>query len=351
MSFRRSPPLKPIHFSHGKSPSQSYTRYGSRSLYFFLACIILYLWHTSSLHVLPRSPPQHAPSLIYRNVDWTRYAYVLYATNSAYLCNAVMVFSSLSELGSRADRVLLYPEEWDLEVESSTDRDSQLLVKARDVYGVKLVPVDDTVGIQWLAWSLTQYDRVVQIKSGVTVLKHMDGLFLAPRAAVAAARAYWRLPDKRELASSFLLLEPSDLEYEQLIAAARPLAGQKDRGDAEILNRFYGDSAMVLPHREYGLLTEELRDDDHTIYLGNRLETWDPQRVIGEASLVYFSDEPLPKPWIMWPHKLIGDVMPQCKLGDLGNDDCRNKKIWTHLYDDFRKRRKVCVPPFDVNLD
>ena len=246
--------------------------------------------------------------------------------------------------------MLLYPEEWDLEVESSTDRDSQLLVKARDAYGVKLVPVDDTVRIQWMAWSLTQYDRVVQLKSGVTVLKHMDGLFLAPRAAVASVRAYWKLPEKRELASSFLLLEPSDLDYEQLIVAARPMAGQKDRGDAEILNRFYGDSAMVLPHREYGLLTEEFRDDDHAIYLGNRFETWDPRRVMSEASLVYFSDEPLPKPWIMWPHALIGDVMPQCKLGDLGNDDCRNKKIWTDLYDDFRKRRKVCISPYHVNL-
>lgn len=300
--------------------------------------------------MIPHHSPIHSPSLIYKNVDWSRYAYSQYATNSAYLCNAVMIFESLSRLGSKADRILLYPQEWDLDIASGSDRDSQLLVKARDIYGVKLTPVeipkaDDNAWngsfIKFMTWGQTQYDRVLHLDSDATMLKHMDELFLAPKAPVAMVRAYWQLPAVRELTSLLILLEPSELDYQQLMVATRPDVRQKDDYDMEILNRFYGDSAMVLPHREYGLLSGEFRSDDHTNYLGSSLEAWDPDRVMGEASLVHFSDWPLPKPWIMWPHKLIGEIMPRCKVGDLGNDDCRNKKIWMELYDDFRRRRKV----------
>ncbi len=261
-----------------------------------------------------------------------------------------MIFESLSRLGSKADRILLYPQDWDLDIASSSDRDSQLLVKARDEYDVKLTPVEipksDDAGwngsfTKFMTWGQTQYDRVLHLDADATMLKHMDELFLAPRAPVAMLRAYWKLPAAKELTTLFILLEPSELDYQQLMVAARPDVRRKDEYDMEILNRFYGDSAMLLSHREYGLLSGEFRTDDHRNYLGSSLATWDPERVIREASLVHFSDWPLPKPWIMWPHNLIGEIMPKCKIGDLGNDDCRNKKIWMELYDDFRRRRKV----------
>ena len=53
-----------------------------------------------------------------------------------------MVFEALQRLGSRADRILFYPENWDTEIADRNDRDSQLLVLARDKYGVQLVPID-----------------------------------------------------------------------------------------------------------------------------------------------------------------------------------------------------------------
>lgn len=56
-----------------------------------------------------------------------------------------MIFEALHRLGSKADRILLYPEQWDTLVESQSDRDSQLLVKARDWYNVRLVPVDISI--------------------------------------------------------------------------------------------------------------------------------------------------------------------------------------------------------------
>ena len=263
-----------------------------------------------------------------------------------------MVFEALQRLGSKVDRILFYPQEWDLDIASTSDRDSQLLVKARDWYNVKLLPVEidkpdfDAWNVsftKFMAWDQTQYDRILHLDSDVTVLKNLDELFMLPKAPVAMLRAYWKLPEERKLTSLFILLEPSEDEFQQLMVAARPGSRAKNEYDMEILNRFYGDSAMVLPHRQYGLLSGEFRTADHRNYLGNALETWDPDRVMKEASLVHFSDWPLPKPWIMWPHQLIGEVMPRCKLGTFGNDDCRDKKIWMDLYDDFRKRRKVCI--------
>lgn len=258
-----------------------------------------------------------------------------------------MVFEALSRLGSKADRILFYPEEWDTEISDTRDRDSQLLVKARDWYNVNLVPVqmqllnDDTWNssfTKFLAWGQTRYERIIHLDSDVTVLQHLDELFLLPRAPVAMIRAYWALPEIRALTSLFILLEPSEVEFQRLMEGKRR-AGEYDM---EILNQIYGDNAMVLPHRKYGLLSGEFRAEIHTNYLGNSHDTWDPEQVLKEASLVHFSDWPLPKPWIMWPHNLIGDMTPRCKKGVEGQEwDCRDKRVWLGLYDDFRRRRKV----------
>ena len=224
------------------------------------------------------------------------------------------------------------------------------MVKARREYNVQLMPVeipkedDDAWNgsfTKFRAWGQTQYDRVLHLDSDVSVLKHLDELFLLPRAKVAMLRAYWKLPEEKKLTSLFVLLEPDEGEYQQLMTAARPDVRRKGEYDMEILNRRYGDSAMVLPHREFGLISGEFRIEDHENFLGDTEEIWDPERVMREASSVHFSDWPLPKPWIMWPHKLIGEVMPRCKIGEDGSNDCRDKKVWTGLYDDFRKRRKV----------
>ena len=90
----------------------------------------------------PIFKPKHQPSLQYKNVNWKLYAYSQYATDSDHLCNAVMIFEALHRYGSRAERVLMYPQSMDTMVSDVRDRDSQLLVKARDMYDVKLIPID-----------------------------------------------------------------------------------------------------------------------------------------------------------------------------------------------------------------
>ena len=322
--------------------------------YIVLALIVIYLWILPAhLRFLPgHEQPKH-PSLRFSSIEWSRYAYAQYATTSAHLCNSVMLFEALSRFGSKPDRLLFYPETWDTEIASSRDRDSQLLVKARDQYKVELIPVDipphhpgendgtyNASFAKFLPWGETQYDRILQLDSDMTMLRHVDEVFLLPRAPVAMLRAYWKLPKTRALTSLFLLLEPSLVEMKRLMAAV----DEKGSGDydMEILNRLYGDSALILPHREYGLLSGEFRSEQHENYLGNGYETWDADKVIAEASLVHFSDWPLPKPWVMWPHNLIGEIVPKCRQDETG-EDCKDKHVWLGLYDDFRARRKVSL--------
>ncbi|GMF71617.1 alphaN-acetylglucosamine transferase [Aspergillus flavus] len=314
-----------------------------------------------------RPQPQALPHINYDLVDWSRYAYSQYATSSAYLCNAVMVFEALQRLGSRAQRVLFFPEDWDVSVESERDRDSQLLAMARDKYNVMLIPITlETIkpgagsGESWdksisklLAFGESEYDRIVHLDSDANVLQNMDELFFLPPTKVAMPRAYWGLPDTKQLSSLLIVIEPSYKEYNALMEAALPaMYGQKavntsstQRYDMELLNERYADSATVLPHRQYGLVSGEFRAEDHRNFLGNNYEVWDPDKVLAEAKLVHFSDWPLPKPWVLWPQNLLAEMLPKCKHnpGTPQESGCRDREVWKSIYHDFRRRRKVCA--------
>jgi hypothetical protein len=118
-------------------PGISAFRWNRRYLY-FLAGFVVLCWVLYPSRSPSRSP---SPKEGDATVIWSNYAYSLYATDSATLCHAVLLAESLARLGSKADRVLFYPDYWDTTVENSKDRDSQLLVLARDTYKVKLHPI------------------------------------------------------------------------------------------------------------------------------------------------------------------------------------------------------------------
>lgn len=90
----------------------------------------------------PYCPTPEIPATVDGSVDWSRFAYTQYVTNIAYLCNSVMIFETLHRLGSRADRVMMYPEDMMDPAETKPEsEEAKLLVKSRDQYKVKLVPV------------------------------------------------------------------------------------------------------------------------------------------------------------------------------------------------------------------
>lgn len=283
-----------------------------------------------------------------------------------------MVFEALDRLGSKADRVLLYPEQWDLEDESPQDRNSQLLIRAQRLYKVKLKPVTvispdgkaepgtlnapstwDTSITKLRAFELYEYNRVLHLDSDITLLKNLDELFLLPATPIAMPRAYWAEgpASERPLTSLLMLIEPNPLELRNFIDILmswklQPGFQSGRNYDMDLLNHRFGASAMVLPHRKYALLSAEFRNKDHSAYLGtingprarHSKYDWNPDKIINEASLVHFSDWPLPKPWIMWPHEGLAEMQPDCDGDKSGS--CAERDIWKGLYTNFRKKRK-----------
>ncbi|KAH8724629.1 glucose N-acetyltransferase 1 [Phaeosphaeriaceae sp. PMI808] len=336
-------------FVNGIKP-QAFT-WNRRYLYFFTGFVFICWLLYPSRSITPAED----------EVNWLSYAYSLYATDSATLCHAVMLAEALDRLGSKADRVLFYPEYWDTVVSDSRDRDSQLLVLARDEYKVKLHPtrlltVGGRTKDQWtgtwdksvtkfMAFSLAYYDRVIALDSDVTLLQSLDELFLLPQTAMAMPRAYWTDSKPWPLTSMLMVLKPDPKELLQfknrMEKGGNNMLVDAHRFDMELINERFEYSALVLPHRPYALLTGEFRRRDHAAYLGNPEEKWDAEKAFKEAKLVHFSDWPLPKPWIMWPFEGLQEMQPDC--GGSLEGSCAERQIWKHLYDDFRhRRREIC---------
>ncbi|KAI2625244.1 glycosyltransferase family 8 protein [Xylaria nigripes] len=297
-------------------------------------------------------PPAIAPYFDDGSVDWSQYAYTQYVTNKDYLCNSVMIFETLHRLKAKADRVMMYPENMMSPTETSpTSHEAKLLAKARDQYGVKLVPIsvqrrtggDATWAESFtklLAFNQTQYRRVLNVDSDATILQSMDELFLMPPCPVAMPRAYWLFPDNKILSSQVMLVQPSDTEFDRIMKQVT--SASRNDYDMEIVNQLYGDSAMIIPHRPYDLVTGEFRGDSHEKYLGTDREVFDPVNIYNEAKYLHFSDWPMPKPWIEASASVRENLQPKCVISN-GREDCTARDLWLGFYNDFAQRRlAVC---------
>ncbi|KAF4990191.1 hypothetical protein FGRMN_8612 [Fusarium graminum] len=287
-------------------------------------------------------------------VDWAKFAYIQYVTNEDYLCNSVMAFETLDRLRSRADRVMMYPGEMLApDAEESDTIAGQLLIKARDEYNVKLQPIEiqrrEGDDLTWaesftklLVFNQTQYDRVLYLDSDGMVLQPMDELFKLPPCPVAMPRAYWLYQDEhpsKVLSSQLMVVQPSKVEFERILEKMETI--DKNDYDMEIVNELYLDSALVLPHRQYNMLSAEYRRENHSDYLGSDREEWDPIAAYNEAKFVHFSDWPVPKPWIQ-DLELRQEYEPQCHMVK-DELSCTEREIWNKLYTDFAvTRKRVC---------
>lgn len=165
----------------------------SKRVRIVLACVVVFLVGSFTIRLLSPTSLQFpggtvgdadaftAPSEAHDpTVDYSQFAYVQYVTNPQYLCNSLMIFESLKRLGSKAERLMMHPNDWSIDF-SSTTSESRLLRKARDEYDAKLVPIevqrrsgDATWGDSFtklLAFNQTQYKRVLSLDSDATVLK------------------------------------------------------------------------------------------------------------------------------------------------------------------------------------
>ena len=169
------------------------------------------------------------------------------------------------------------------------------LIREKELVGVLISKIATWAGsyTKLLAFNQTDYQRVLHLDSDSTVLQCMDELFLLQPAFVAMPRAYWLGFEKRILSSQLLLLQPSQYEFDRVMKATEE-AGD-DIYDMDILTGLYKDSALILPHRPYNLLTAELRGTEHEKYMGDTRQNWDPDMIMRETKHLHFSDWPLPK--------------------------------------------------------
>lgn len=132
----------------------------------------------------PQDAGDHFPATGDGGVRWSDFAYVQYVTNGNYLCNSLMILEALHRSATKADRIMMYPEEWKVPEGSveGASTEGKLLVQARDLYGAKLVPIqvqsfakgDATWKDSYtklLAFNQTQYKRVLSLDSDATVRK------------------------------------------------------------------------------------------------------------------------------------------------------------------------------------
>jgi len=172
-----------------------------------LLLVVLSLSHFVTLPPNGLAPLQHtadssSATTSDNGVRWSDFAYVQYVTNANYLCNSLMILDALYRSGAKADRIMMYPEEWHV-AEGNTANvatESKLLAKARDVYQAKLVPIQvqsfEKGDATWkdsytklLAFNQTQYKRVMSLDSDAivrevsvypdlsTALSHTEQLF------------------------------------------------------------------------------------------------------------------------------------------------------------------------------
>ncbi|OJZ91381.1 glycosyltransferase family 8 protein [Aspergillus luchuensis CBS 106.47] len=315
-----------------------------------LAMLAISLRHLSASISLQESQLDHLPE---KQINWSRFAYTQYATDRSYLCNSVMIFEALHRLGSKADLVLMYPSHF-LVSEEDDSPEARLLRFARDKYAVKLKPMEVIYkgggGETWsrsytklLTFNQTEYDRVIHLDSDATLLQTMDELFLLPSAPVAMPLAYWFHQEDKVFTSALMLIEPSTAEFSRLTNEI--WEGVSGGYDMDIVNRLYGDTALIIPHRPYMLLTGEFRSKDHEAYLGNADETWDADRVLEAAKYLHFSDWPVPKPWITATQHVLEETQPPCEvqLATGQQDDCHARQLWLGMYEEFRSRRQnIC---------
>ncbi|KAF7556556.1 hypothetical protein G7Z17_g1367 [Cylindrodendrum hubeiense] len=285
------------------------------------------------------------------SASWTteqlqpRFAYVQYATDLDYLCNAAINFARLKRFGVTYNKVLIFPEDW------STGQATAIRnfhsanpdVELRPFAVLSTSKGDATWRnslTKFHAFALTDYTRVLAFDSDSLVLQNMDHYFLAPMAAVAVPRAYWLNSDDTEvgkqlLGSHIMLIEPNQERYKQIIDEA--LASGDF--DMEIINRMFGKSAMILPHRRLALLSGELRATNHSKYLAPDVgEEWNAMGEISRAYLVHFSDWPLPKPWKRRTKKQWEAALPICPDDDVETADrprCADRFMWSGLYEDY----------------
>lgn len=337
-------------------------KFFSKRLYpvivFLTSAVILLFYYIHHMHIPGEivSPPQYAANINDPEINWNRVAHVQYVVSPEDLCKAVMLFSQLKEVSSLASRVLVYPSDWRVDANVKGDGKSngahiaRVLRYAAEEFSVVLRPTDtlreDSSRAIWrqpyskfLAYNLTQYDRVIVLGADNTILNSMDELFFLSPTPLAMPYVYWSKPAGWRLSIQIMVIQPSSTDFseiEKTIKNANP-----DETDIDVVYKLYNDTLVRLPQRPYHILSEEfrLKAMEHSRYLGTSKEKWNSAEILRETKLVHFFDPPILEPWIA-SSATLQKYTPRCIATTYRRFNCGDRDAWVRFYNDYENRRK-----------
>ncbi|KAI4170264.1 MAG: hypothetical protein LQ348_007137 [Seirophora lacunosa] len=266
---------------------------------------------------------------------WAKVAYVQLVREHLHVCNALMLFAVLEEHESMAQRVIMYPKEWDQKVDGQSpvdphiDTSKRLLREAATRYRVMLQPVEPMlklVGGESIfplvgLLSLSAYNRLVYLPPSGLVLdtSGLDHLFTLPMETNMLGISAGSEDESNT--PSVVLLSPSKEAFQTSLESLPSKGYDEDRflSKISLLADLPEDQVHVVAK------TSSLRHQD---------DAFDAADFSDTTSYVHISDAGMLGPEYDSSREAIASARPR-KL--------QPKKAWHDMYEKYRQSRMdVC---------
>ncbi|KAL9101228.1 MAG: hypothetical protein Q9163_003484 [Psora crenata] len=279
---------------------------------------------------------------------WAKVAYVQLLRTHMHVCNAVMAFAALETQASMAQRIIIYPKEWDRERGEDDRRvanSRRLLREAASRYKVMLVPIDPIPPISLQEGqqeqifsdeekypftnllSLINFHRIIYLQPSGLILDAslLDLLFTLPSEDKPMLGFTSPLQSSADR-PAILLIEPSNSLYRNT-AAALPDGAYPDLDFISLVSTTPVPSFYSAEGEPRSLLAE-------TSSLHNRNAQFNATLFLQTTGYIHFQD--------------VGTKGPEF---DMSRDDfmraapgtIEGRSAWEGVYDRYRERRReVC---------
>lgn len=177
------------------------------------------------------------------------YAYVFYATRAEYACSVLINIDRLKNIFHTTHRIIVL-----IKPTISSEYISRFTAQNATVIPHEPPPLHDKdslyytdVLLKLVGFRLHQYipflKRVLILDSDQMILQSLDHVFSLPAADLAAPRAYGH--GTFGFTSAFLLVSLSDRLWDRIDRALQTISD--NTFDMDLLNRMFGETAMLLP--------------------------------------------------------------------------------------------------------
>ncbi|KAL8810946.1 MAG: hypothetical protein Q9223_001963 [Gallowayella weberi] len=266
---------------------------------------------------------------------WAKVAYVQLVREHLHVCNALMLFAVLEEQESLAQRVIVYPKEWDVKPSDQKVLDPQvetswrLLRNAAKRYRVMLQPVEPMLKTEAASTfplagllSLTAYNRVIYLPPSGLVLdtSGLDHLFTLPMESDVLGISAGS--EDEAILPPVVLLKPSKEAFQTALELLTP---SKTYDEDDFLSR--------IP-----LVPDMPEDQIHVVTMTSSLKSegddFNATKFLDSTSYVHISDPKMLGPEYDASQESVASARPR---------GLQPKKAWQEVYERYREgRMDVC---------